>query len=236
METKNKVRGTQAIEMLQIVGKVITLGGQSIRVLEKNNVGLYTRAEGTAAATTQDALAIYAKGALYTKTDAATGVKSIYENIGTSALSSFNLIGKVVAADITDTTGISELGVLKTANVLYDFAVHGGTAGTIVLTGAPTIPDNAVVTAFNWDVLTTCTSATDAATIAIQFPVDGVLTTAVAINAATNTWDIGPHGAFDTGSLVKKTTAARIPSLLVAGAENLTAGKILFHLQYYISA
>jgi hypothetical protein len=146
------------------------------------------------------------------------------------------LDGNVTQAKVANTTGISELGVLKIANVLYDFAVDGGVAGTIVLTGAPTIPDNAVVTAFNWDVLTTCTSATDAATIAIQLPTDGVLTTAVAISAVTNIWDAGPHSAFDTGSLVKKTSAARIPSLLVAGGENLTAGKILFHLQYYISA
>lgn len=161
------------------------------------------------------------------------GVFSIGNN---KVVTAMILDGNVTNAKVANTTGISELGVLKIANVLYDFAVDGGVAGTIALTGAPTLPDNACVTAWGWDVITTCTSATDAATIAIQLPTDGLLNTAVAISDASNPWDVGYHAAFETGSLPKKCTAARIPSLLVAGGENLTAGKILFHLQYFVSA
>lgn len=162
-----------------------------------------------------------------------TGVFSIGAN---KVVTSMILDGNVTAAKVANTTGISELGVLKIANVVYDFAVDGGVAGTIVLTGAPTIPDNACCMLIGWDVITTCTSATDAATIALQLPTDGLLNTAVAISAGTNTWDAGYTGSFTTGMLPKKTTAARVPSLLVAGGENLTAGKIVFHIQYWISA
>jgi hypothetical protein len=155
--------------------------------------------------------------------------------VNTAALAA----GAVTNAKIADSTGVSELMVKKSATVVYDFAVDGGTAGNIVLTGAPTIPDNAVVWLESYDVITTCTSATDAATLALGFPTDGVISTAVAISAGANAWD---QGAFAMGAgatatpLAKKLTAARIPGLLVAGGENLTAGKIVFQLSYWVSA
>jgi len=63
-------------------------------------------------------------------------------------------------------SGQPGLYVQKVALAVYDFAVDGGTAGAITLRGTAQLPDNAVVTAITYDVLTTCTSATDAATIA----------------------------------------------------------------------
>lgn len=147
--------------------------------------------------------------------------------------------GGITNAKVANSTGASALIMRKSALVVYDFAVDGGVAGTIALTGAPTIPDNAVVWLESYDVLTTCTSATDAATIALQFPTDGAVSTAVAISAGANAWDAGAF-AMGTGAtasaLPKKLTAARVPSLLVAGGENLTAGKIVFQLAYWVSA
>lgn len=146
--------------------------------------------------------------------------------------------GKVANASVVDSAGVSALGIRKSATVLYDFSVHGGVAGTIALTGAPTIPDNAVVWVESYDVLTTCTSATDAATIALQLPTDGTLSTAIAISNGTNPWDAGVFSRIAGGlatPLTRKTTAARVPSLLVAGGENLTAGKICFQLGYWVS-
>lgn len=147
--------------------------------------------------------------------------------------------GAVTNAKVADSTGASALGIRKSATVVYDFAVDGGVAGNIVLTGAPTIPDNAVVWLESYDVITTCTSATDAATIALGFATDGAISTAVAISAGANAWDAGAFAAGTGGTaspLPKKLTAARVPGLVVAGGENLTAGKIVFQLAYWVSA
>jgi len=147
--------------------------------------------------------------------------------------------GAVTNPKVIDSNGTGALAVPKSALVLYDFAVDGGVAGTIALTGSPTIPDNAVVWVDSYDVITTCTSASDAATIALQLPTDGALTTAIAISDASNPWDLGAFIGVQGGlasPLPKKTTAARVPSLVVAGGENITAGKIVFHLSYWISS
>lgn len=145
----------------------------------------------------------------------------------------------VTSEKIPDSAGVGALGIRKMATVLYDFAVSGGAQGTIALTGAPTIPDNAVVWVESYDVLTTCTSGGgDAATIALQLPTDGALTTAIAISDASNPWDAGVKVMAQGGlvtPLPKKTTAARVPSLVVAGGQNLTAGKIVFQLAYWVS-
>ncbi len=139
----------------------------------------------------------------------------------------------------TDTTGASALRIKKQFLVNYDFAVDGGAQGTVAITGAQEIPDNAVVWVESYDVLTTFTSGgADAATVALQLPTDGPLTTAIAISDGTNPFDAGVYsriaGALAT-PLTVKTTAARTPSLLVAGGNDLTAGKIVFQLAYWIS-
>lgn len=157
------------------------------------------------------------------------------QKIGTAQLQD----SAVTNAKVADSSGVGALGVAKSATVLYDFSVDGGTAGTIALAGSPSIPDNAVVWVESYDVITTCTSATDAATIAIQLPTDGLISTAIAISAGSNPWDLGVYSRIAGGlatPLTVKTTAARVPSLLVAGGENLTAGKIVFQLRYWVSA
>lgn len=144
----------------------------------------------------------------------------------------------VTNAKVADSTSAGGLQVAKSATVLYDFSVDGGTAGTIALTGSPTIPDNAAVWVEAYEVITTCTSGTDAATIALQLPTDGALTTAIAISDASNPWDAGVFNGVSGGlatPLPKKTTAARVPSLAVAGGEDLTAGKIVFYLRYFVT-
>lgn len=128
-----------------------------------------------------------------------------------------------------------------TVLVTYDFAVDGGVAGTITLAGAPTIPDNAVCWVKSYDVLTTFTSSTDTATIKLTIPTDGDLFPALAIDDANNPWDAGVFGANATtnnGALASwdpiKTTAARVPVLTVA-TQNLTAGKAIFAITYFLS-
>lgn len=139
----------------------------------------------------------------------------------------------IETSDIEDSDGTAGLYIQKFALAVYDFSVDGGTAGTITLADTATLPDNAVVTGVTYDVLTTCTSSSDAATIALSVPTDGALTTAIAISDASNPWDAGAHLA--NTALPKKLTASRALQITVAGGENITAGKIVFAVQYYVS-
>jgi|19_taG_2_1085344.scaffolds.fasta_scaffold00311_7 hypothetical protein len=147
----------------------------------------------------------------------------------------------ITEAKVADSAGVAALGIQKFAIAVYDFAVDGGTAGSIALANTSTIPDNAVVTAVDYDVITTCTSSSDAATIALALVTDGGLTTAIAISDASNPWDAGVYsaagvsGAFSNDPTTVKTTGARDILLSVAGGQNLTAGKIVFRVEYWIS-
>lgn len=142
----------------------------------------------------------------------------------------------VVETDVADSDGTSGLYVKKTALATYDFAADGGAQGAIVLADVVTLPDNAVCTAVTYDVITTCISAgADAGTIALTLPTDGALTTAIAISDGTNPWDAGVHLASVITPLAVKTTAARAIGITVAGGNDLTAGKIVFAVDYYVS-
>ncbi len=144
--------------------------------------------------------------------------------------------GQVTALKTADAAGLAGLYVEKMALCVYDFDVNGGTVGVINLTN-PTIPDNAVVAIDSYDVLTTLTSAGDTATLALGFPTDGDVSAAIAINAGSNPWDqgifYGSAGAL-LNNTPKKLTAARVPQVTV-GVENITAGKVVFKLKYWIS-
>lgn len=76
------------------------------------------------------------------------------------------------------------------------------------------IPDNAVVTKVWYDVVTTFTSATDSATIALHLQSAGDIVAAIAISDATNPWDAGvhstkiPYGANSTYTATALTTVA----------------------------
>lgn len=141
----------------------------------------------------------------------------------------------VTASKTLDAFGFGGLYVKKSAAAVYDFDVDGGVAGTITLTDTATLPDNAVVTGLTYDVITTCTSAADAATIKLSVPVDGDLSTAIAISDGTNPWDAGAHLGSVITPVALKTTAARALQIDVAGGENLTAGKVIFIVDYYVS-
>lgn len=146
--------------------------------------------------------------------------------------------GAVSASKVADAAGVAAANgfVKKYAIAVYDFAVSGGTAGAITLPTA-SIPNKAVVMVDSYDVLTTLTSATSAATVKLGLATDGDLTTAIAINAGSSPWNSGSYsriaGALAT-PLTKKATAARAVVLTI-GVENVTAGKVVFFLSYWIS-
>jgi len=139
----------------------------------------------------------------------------------------------VTEPKVVNSAGVGGLFVRKTALALYDFSVDGGTEGTITLASTATLPDNAVVTDVTINVITTCTSSGDAATIAVQLPTDGLLTTAVAISDAADPWDAGVK--VGTTVTLKMTTGARAIELLTAGGQDLTAGKFEIAVGYYVS-
>lgn len=148
--------------------------------------------------------------------------------------------GAVTNPKVADSAGVGGLFVPKTAIVVYDFTVDGGTAGVIALTGSPTLPDNAVVWVSAYEVLTTVTTAgADAGTLTLTLPTDGDLFTAIAVSDGSNPWDQGVFvqglGAIVVASQTpKKLTGARLLTL-TAGGQNITAGKIVFHLSYFVS-
>ncbi len=132
---------------------------------------------------------------------------------------------------------VDGLNAKRTARATYDFAVDGGEIGSIGL--GVSLPDNAIVTRSWYEVLTTFTSSTDAATVAISIPTDDVagIVAATAISAEGNIWDAGKHEGIQLGtaaSMSEKTTAARELTLTI-GTEALTAGKLILYCDYVVS-
>jgi len=114
----------------------------------------------------------------------------------------------------------------------YDFAVDGGTIGTIPLGAA--VPNNCIILGGIIDVQTTCTSAgADAGTGAIQCMAANDIVTATAISAGGNIWDQGLHAiipVFTAATAIKTTSAGSVG--FVIGSQNWTAGKFTLTLFY----
>jgi hypothetical protein len=98
------------------------------------------------------------------------------------------------------------------------------------------LPANAVITRSWYDVVTTFTSATDAATIALQAETANDVKAAIAISNGANAWDAGRVEGVSTGTTanMRKTTTERQLSAVVAN-EALTAGKLNLYVEYVIS-
>jgi hypothetical protein len=101
------------------------------------------------------------------------------------------------------------------------------------------LPDNAIVVRSFYEVLTTCTSATDAATIALGVDTDSEagIKAAVAISNGANAYDAGLHEGIQDGAVANaltKLTALRELCATVA-VEALTAGKLRIYAEYVVS-
>ena len=104
-------------------------GNQEWVALTDEN-GLPTLVRGTVVPTTGS----YAKGCIFIKTNAASGVKSLYENQGTTTSPSFNLIGAIEGNEIT----------LADAKILVGNS--SGVADAVAMSGDATIDDAGVLT------------------------------------------------------------------------------------------
>lgn len=124
--------------------------------------------------------------------------------------------------------------LVRVARATYDFAEHGGAIGNIGL--GVTLPDNAVILDGVVDVITTLTSATDAATVAVQAEAPNDIVAAIAISDVSNPWDAGRKAIVPDGTAAnsKKTTQSREITAVV-GAEAVTAGKFVVFLRYVVS-
>jgi predicted RecA/RadA family phage recombinase len=134
-----------------------------------------------------------------------------------------------IAADAAAKTG--------TAFLLYDFDVDTGAIGSYY---GDALPDNAVVLHSSYEVLTTLTSATDAATGALGVETDDVagLLAAIAISNGANPWDAGYFDGIQDGAAANfsvKTTAAGRRLQFDVAVEALTAGKFIAWAQWVVT-
>lgn len=121
------------------------------------------------------------------------------------------------------------LSVQRVARCTYDFGVDGGTVGAIDL--GVTIPDNAVIVRSWYEVITGMTSAGNAGTFAIS--VEGANDVVTAVDADTVS---GRVEGIQDGTIAAsiKTTGAKAITFTIA-VEDLTAGKVVFFLEYVVS-
>jgi len=100
------------------------------------------------------------------------------------------------------------------------------------------VPDNAIITNCFYDVHTTFTSSSDAATIGFQIESSEDLFAPTAISSGT-TWDAaGPKQMIPDWATVGdqiKLTAARDLEVLRGGGEDLTAGAMTVFCNYFVA-
>ena len=142
------------------------------------------------------------------------------------------------SAASTDTTGECmlcgcEAPGIYTGSAVFD-ATGGKATGTYELTGGA-LPSGATVIMWDRQVITTFTSATDAATIALGVTTQdtAALKAAIAISNGANPYDAGQFGPLPPATAIK-TTAARTLAAVVA-VEALTAGKMVVDFLYIIN-
>jgi hypothetical protein len=133
--------------------------------------------------------------------------------------------------------GSDGLGVLGVARATFDPSANSGqrTIGAHGL--GVTIPDNAIIVGGFYETLTTLTSATDAATLALHVQSANDIKSAIAISNGANPWDAGLGAIIPKANTPESTgiklTAAREITATVA-VEALTAGKVTVFIYYVV--
>ena len=84
---------------VRIDGNDVSIDGADIEILLEDDSDNILIGRGI---TVPSADAGFAKGCIFIKTNAGNGVKALYENVGTTASCSFNLIGDITTAEIAD--------------------------------------------------------------------------------------------------------------------------------------
>lgn len=168
--------------MPKVFNRDVKLSGRvksGVRIYTTDNSGKVLLCSGTVVPTG----AGYAKGCLFMKTDVATGSKGLYENQGTTASASFNVIGDITAAEI-GTDAVTTVKILN-ANVTLAKLAAGITpshvvkyAGKITWTGSGASLATTVtgVAATDIVVATIQTAPTQAASLVTAAPTTDTIT------------------------------------------------------------
>ena len=122
---------------ITVKGRAQTPDSTEVTVLLRDDNGDVLLCSGTTAPGAEDG---FAKGCLFIKTDAGSGVKGVYENIGTSSSASFNLMGDITAGEISLTDG--DILVGNGSNVAAAVTMSGD--ATLDNTGALTVAAGAI--------------------------------------------------------------------------------------------
>ncbi len=165
-------------------------------------------------------------------TDTAVTGDVTIDNTGLTAIGA----GKVTQAMVAVQTAAG-LNVKRIAHGIFNPTAVSGDRTIAPHTLGATIPDKSFVSGAWYWVETTCTSATDAGTIALSIQAANDLTTATAISAGGDIWDTSAKPVectpvIETTSTWLLTTAARAITATVA-VEALTGGKIHVFVEYW---
>lgn len=126
METDNNINRIR--NGLQVDGKTKTVGAVSVNIILQDSDEKVLFCTGA----TVPSGAGYAKGCLFVKTDAATGVKGLYENVGTTAVASFNKTeGSLLRYKDVSLT-VAEIKALRATNVEIVPATEAGSGFAII--------------------------------------------------------------------------------------------------------
>jgi len=210
--------------MAKIFNRAIRLGGEH-RVIDSKVVKVLTYDSDNNAllvtGTTAPTGAGYAHGCMFIKTDAGTGVKSLYENQGTSVVADFNLIGEATPGEIVlaegsilvgNASGVGAAVVAKTSGRI--FVGNGTTTVLVAVSGDATLASSGALTIAN-DAVTTVkilnTNVTEAKLSASSGFGLGVLRTARA------KYDFAVDGG-TIGAITLATTATLPDNAVIVGA------------------
>jgi hypothetical protein len=143
--------------------------------------------------------------------------------------------GAITGEKIADPALASGIFGAKLASAVINFTDIAAASNTTISLG---LPDNAIVLNSLIEVLTTFESATDAATIGLFLETAGDVSATAAISAGGNPWDAGLRLGvpdFATPGDYVKLTQPRDLSVVRAGGEVLTAGRMRVYLWYVVS-
>ncbi len=169
--------------------------------------------------------------------------------VTTAKLADANVTAAKLAAQVQGTA--DGLGFTRMARATFNPSANAGERTIGAHTLGVTVPDDAIITRFFYEVNTTFTSATDSGTIAFHVEGAGDLLAAIAISDASNVLDAGlragkpgypnfgadaahdsqPEVAALHAATFVKTSAARLITATVA-VEALTAGKATLFAEY----
>lgn len=151
-----------SVGALTEVGIHTSLGnGYYVDVLERDASGNILRASGTTTIAHITTVAGFAKSALYTLTNAGTGVHGLYENTGTTAASVWDLVGAVAAGEITLAEGSllrgNSSGVAAAVSAKSDGYIligDGTTVNSVAVAGDVTVTKTGTTTIGGYKVVT----------------------------------------------------------------------------------